>query len=424
MRILLTIAAVLTALVVYASRSARAAEPPFRDLAFADALAAAKAEGKVVMVDFFTTWCVPCKRLDKVTWKDPEVVAWLERRTVPLKVDAEKETELAGRFAVEAYPTIVFAGADGSALGKLVGYYEPKDFLTMAERVSSVASSGDGAQDPAAREERAAAAVREERWEDALEAVLFCLDDQGEADPTYDPLAPGGVGGLLEPLASAYPPAAEALRARAEALAQRVRGGELDGVALVEALGRLVALDEALGEDERTLAVYADLRAQRPGQAVPVVLFRAVMPQLVAAKRYAEVLEGVGDVEQLVVAQLTAFGRMAERITGTEGGEAMLARLRRRAVTELVGPYEALAGLGEDAAAERVADRLIAFDPSVETIEDLLRAAMRAEAYAACYAIVDKGEAALPESATPRLRELRAKLPLGPPTPVRRPRGG
>ena len=92
---------------------ARSVEDPFRTLGFDAACAAARSESKVVMLDFFTTWCVPCKKLDEVTWKDGSVRAWLAKKTVALRIDAEAEKALAERFVVEAYPSLVFVQPDG-----------------------------------------------------------------------------------------------------------------------------------------------------------------------------------------------------------------------------------------------------------------------------------------------------------------------
>src|SRR6185369_14341852 len=77
-----------------ASFSLAANDAPFQDLTFEQALAAAKKDQKIVMFDFFTTWCVPCKKLDKVTWTDKDVQAWVAKTAVAIKLDAEKEVEL------------------------------------------------------------------------------------------------------------------------------------------------------------------------------------------------------------------------------------------------------------------------------------------------------------------------------------------
>lgn len=109
------------------------ASSPFRALAYPAALEAARAEQKLVLVDFFTTWCPPCKKLDRETWPDPRVAKWLGERTVALKVDAEKDAELARRYRVEVYPTIVIAKADGSEIDRILGFLPPEQFVAEVE---------------------------------------------------------------------------------------------------------------------------------------------------------------------------------------------------------------------------------------------------------------------------------------------------
>src|SRR4030095_3229728 len=108
---------------------------PFQDLSFDAALKKAAAEKKLVMIDFFTTWCAPCKQLDATTWKDDGVTRWLAEHAVALKIDAEKEEKLADRFDIEPYPTLLFLHSDGKEADRLVGYRDPERFLKEAALV-------------------------------------------------------------------------------------------------------------------------------------------------------------------------------------------------------------------------------------------------------------------------------------------------
>lgn len=114
----------------------------FYELGLDDALAKAGLENKVVMIDFYTTWCKPCKMLDAETWKNEDVVAWLRERTVALKVDAGRRRDLKQRFAVNSYPTLLFLRPDGSEAGRTFGYQPPQEFLRQARLVVGRETAG------------------------------------------------------------------------------------------------------------------------------------------------------------------------------------------------------------------------------------------------------------------------------------------
>ncbi|MDA0975632.1 MAG: thioredoxin family protein [Phycisphaerales bacterium] len=120
------------------------ATPPFRPIDYDAALEAAAREGKVVFLDFYASWCPPCRRLDSTTWKDPAVVAWLDANTIPVKIDAEAEGELAWAFMVEAYPTLVLVDAEGTELGRMLGFLPPEVFLDAAKSVIDRAATTSG----------------------------------------------------------------------------------------------------------------------------------------------------------------------------------------------------------------------------------------------------------------------------------------
>lgn len=100
---------------------------------FEAALEQAQIEGRIVMIDFWTSWCGWCKRLDSDTYSNPEVVK-RSRRMVCVKVNAEQRKEVAARYAVRAYPTIAFVRGDGTLIDAVRGYQPPERFAPLLDR--------------------------------------------------------------------------------------------------------------------------------------------------------------------------------------------------------------------------------------------------------------------------------------------------
>jgi thiol:disulfide interchange protein len=127
--------------VVLASSACRRAEPvtvpieaPFVDLTYEQALERAHADGRVLLLDFTASWCPPCKAMEASTWHEPDVVAWIEREAVALKLDVDREFKRAAQMGVSGVPTIVFVSGEGRELGRFSGYRDPAGFLEQAER--------------------------------------------------------------------------------------------------------------------------------------------------------------------------------------------------------------------------------------------------------------------------------------------------
>jgi thioredoxin-like negative regulator of GroEL len=73
--------------------------------------------------------------MEKDTFSDPEVVAEM-KKLVPIRINAEGGgEELARRFGVDSYPTIVFVGPDGDEVDRILGYLPPGEFLRQTRRI-------------------------------------------------------------------------------------------------------------------------------------------------------------------------------------------------------------------------------------------------------------------------------------------------
>ncbi|GMV96122.1 MAG: hypothetical protein AMXMBFR83_04910 [Phycisphaerae bacterium] len=125
-------------------------EGPFVAMTLEQARARAEQEQKVVFVDFYATWCGPCKLLDQTTWKDEKVVAWLKEKTIPLKLDAEVEMRAADAYRVTGYPTLVFLRPDGREIGRLEGYLSAAEFIRAGNEILAKKDNPDAGSGPPA----------------------------------------------------------------------------------------------------------------------------------------------------------------------------------------------------------------------------------------------------------------------------------
>ncbi|WP_442845111.1 thioredoxin family protein [Leeuwenhoekiella sp. H156] len=86
------------------------------------ALVKAKEENKAIFIDFYTSWCAPCKIMDKDVFTQKQVGDYLNSKFVNLKINAEKEgKDLAAKYGIRAYPTFVMLDKYGNLLHIFAG---------------------------------------------------------------------------------------------------------------------------------------------------------------------------------------------------------------------------------------------------------------------------------------------------------------
>ena len=97
----------------------------------ATAIKKAKSKNLPIMIDIYTDWCIWCKELDKNTYANEKVIE-TAKKIVSVKLNpetSEEGEEIAKKYGVKGYPTILFINTDGFVLENVGGYVEGEKFV-------------------------------------------------------------------------------------------------------------------------------------------------------------------------------------------------------------------------------------------------------------------------------------------------------
>lgn len=117
----------------------------------ADGFVEAKRSGQPLLVDVSTQWCGWCKKMGRTTYADPAVRAYVNKKFIASKVDAEDDArrveyggvesthrQFADSFRINQYPTALFFAPDGTLITQVPGFVKPEVYIEVLRYI------GDG----------------------------------------------------------------------------------------------------------------------------------------------------------------------------------------------------------------------------------------------------------------------------------------
>ena len=92
----------------------------------------AKIKSGYALVDFWATWCGPCKMAEPII---EELAKEYEGKVLVGKVDVDAEPDLAGKYGVMSIPTVVLF-KDGTEVSRQVGFAGKPGYLQLLQKAT------------------------------------------------------------------------------------------------------------------------------------------------------------------------------------------------------------------------------------------------------------------------------------------------
>lgn len=97
-------------------------------------------ENKLIFLDVYTDWCLPCKMMDEDVFKDKKLGDYYNENFISFKANAEAAvgSDFAALYQVKGYPTLLFLDSSGRLLVEKTGIVRKREMYELADEALAI----------------------------------------------------------------------------------------------------------------------------------------------------------------------------------------------------------------------------------------------------------------------------------------------
>ncbi len=111
----------------------------FYEGSFDNFLREARKQDKPVLLDFWASWCGPCKKMDSETFNNSGLATYVNSNFLVyrINIDTFDGMEIAEKYDVDAFPSLLIADKRGNKKEQLKGFYPPNYLQIELKKIQS-----------------------------------------------------------------------------------------------------------------------------------------------------------------------------------------------------------------------------------------------------------------------------------------------
>lgn len=390
--LLITIACLSAGLLCACSAHGGEDPPPvFDKRPYASAKSAANEAKKWFIVKATAEWCGPCKQMDRTTWRDEQVVEWVEQHAILVALDVDQHKDLAAELGIQAMPTMIAFKEGNEEFDRIVGYRSPDAMLAWLEgidrgersieaiRERAVAPPGERV-DVQAKMDLAQSLMQGRQYEEAADEYVWLWEHMLQHSPSMYGVRLSFMASDMERLARMSAEARDKFVQLRDKAGARLDAEKVDAQDLVD---WVVLNNRVLNDFDSTVEWFDRVKDQPRWQPLIQRVSRDLSKMFIQMNRWADAgrlyTDPLGELQSSYdLMTMTSRYAPPEGLTKEQRQELeeMPARMFRDGAGEL---YAGLLAAGREEAAASVAAKAREYDPSAETVSTLIETALQAD---------------------------------------------